>query len=260
LTTPDGTNVRISSRGEGQTSTTWGTLLGSGVNQPATDDIAAYTGSAAALIMGVDYDAQSGFFGGLSTGQISSDDGAGFETQQKGIYAGLYRDLGNGSELSFSLGATETKSERNVAGLSGLEIAAAQYNSVVINASYTKSDIFDDLDLRLSYTGTFTEGYAETGSSGNLTVEDGSTNTLAARVQKSMPVDQGSLRFGVDVLSTTGQGGGITLAGQTLDVESLDTGVTSRAFLGLDMDNVIAEIGVDNNGRTDATMSVKFSF
>ena len=263
LTTPNGTNARISSRGSGSTSTTWttwGTLIGSGVNQPATDNISAYSGSATALIMGVDYDAQSGVFGGLSTGQVSSDDGAGFKTKQRGIYAGVYRDLGNGSKLSFSLGATETNSERNVSGLSGLEIAKADYNSVVVNASYTKSDIFDDLDLRLSYTGTFAEGYTETASSGNLTVDDGSKHTLGVRVQKSIPMDQGGFRFGADVLRTIGQGGGITLAGQTLDVERLDTGITSRAFLGLDMDNVIAEIGVDNNGRTDATLAVKFRF
>ena len=196
--------------------------------------------------------------------------GASFSTTTAGAFAGIYGGLGNARDYAVSLGFGANGSARQVAGLLGPETASASFGALYFNASLTRSGLFGGANtaLRLRYAGAFSAGYAETGSSANLTVGARLSHNLAVRLEHSTALGRSaSLRYGADASYATGSAASLTLAGGALSVNDAQNGFAGRGFLALDFaggaaarTTGTAELGLSDGGRVDANVSFKVRF
>ena len=221
----------------------WASLWGSASNGEAAGGVDANLRHGG-YVSGVDWMTDGnlmGFFSGGSLSKISADIKNGQSTEIKSYYGGGYGRWTKGNmyiDAVVSGGVMSFSSERWVANnliLGGLEKAKADYLGYYIAPTVTFSSV-DGLQgtelmpsLTLGYAGLFLDGFTESGSMANLTVEDRNIHVATARFQlaldKEFIDEDGSMTkvrpyFGVEAKAGFGDADQlkVTLANQALSV------------------------------------------
>jgi hypothetical protein len=270
-----GTTPSLVTRGPAGGTSRWGKFVASGLYDKGSATTAAYSVYNTALVVGNEGEIGNGVFGGVTMGETSGAGGAAFDVDSTGVFGGVHWMLDRGAEMSMSAGFTRNDSSRDVANstvIGGIETASASYNSYFLSPSITFGGAFglEESSLRLRYLGVFSEGYAETGSVANLTVNDRMSHFLEARLELHAPLRDGALlRYGVDAQYSHAAAGNITLAGSTLSLPNANNGFAARGFLGIDLattyqGNMVAnaaiDLGLSSAGKTDAALSFALAF
>jgi len=236
----------------------WASGIGAHRDQAAGGANADFVSGLGGLMLGYDGEvsdgARIGGFVGAAASSFATDgnsqqiDGASYFG---GLYAGFTGE-GYFLDLSVAGGVTSQSSDRAVANnlvIGGIEHATAEYSGLFINPSATIGTSFAlegggalIPSLRASYAGLFLDGYEESGSVADLTVESRNVNVLDLRAQlayalAAMPTEDGSIetvfRLGADG-SFADNAVAATLLGEVLDF-SVSGGNTLRGFVGADL-------------------------
>lgn len=251
----------------------WAQIVGGGFYAGGNSDAAGYGGYQGGLVFGLEQTDGSGIFGGLLTGEVGRSDA--FSISSTGAYVGMHQTLGSGAELAVTFGVSDNTSERDVVNNAvpgGLETARASYDSIFVSPSLTTQAPFSlaGSSLRLRYTGLLSQGYTETGSSSNLTVESRLASMAEARLGLEKPLPSGFLlRYGGDMQYATADANDFLLAGTPVSVASANDGFAARGFLGVDFfrenasGNLMTgavELGVSSDSQVDASFLFRVSF
>ena len=183
----------------------WAQAIGGAVVNPGSTKTAAWWSGTAGVVMGHDNGNGAGTFAGLTLGRTATNARA-FSTNTAGLVGGFYRNT-KAQDFSLSARIGVNDNARSVAALGGLETATAQYLSLEVSPSVTFHEALGrtNSDLRLRYVGIWTAGYAESGSSANLTVRNQLSHVAEARYQVSRQTRNGlRLRVGADLGYQTG--------------------------------------------------------
>ncbi|WP_159436580.1 autotransporter outer membrane beta-barrel domain-containing protein [Pseudovibrio sp. Tun.PSC04-5.I4] len=134
-----------------------------------------------------------GFYGGAGIGQVKVAVDNGHKTSTKNFYVGAYslRDMHTGTYgFNVTGGLINLDSQRSVADssvASGLSTAQADYKGWFIapTLSYSKDHKLGEntliSKLSIGYQGLYTEGYSETGSNANVSVNARNIHQVTAR-------------------------------------------------------------------------------
>lgn len=195
-----------------------------------------------------------GFFGGGATGRFTTASDAA-ATDMSGAYAGLYLDHRAGglfAKAAVTGGIIGHDSRRSVANNlveGGVETASASYAGLFVSPSLTvgvegtAGGITFAPSARLRYSGLFLDGYAESGSTANLTVDSRTAQMAEIRGQMQASVSsvtagggqrKASLRAGVDGIFSWGGAVDATLLGSDIGFATVDEDAAARGFVGAD--------------------------
>ena len=183
------------------------------------------------IVAGVDTLTGDGTRVGLFVGGAQSDLDITFNAQDieiGSIFGGLYasREAGRARiDAAVTVGLSNHDTRRSIANnqvAGGVETAKSDHDAVFVSPEITVSTAVAGAlggamtlkpSLRLRYAGLFQEGYSETGSSSNLTVDNRDVHILDARTQIAVPMSLKSdehgmlsteLRAGVDARTSLG--------------------------------------------------------
>lgn len=217
------------------------------------------------VLLGLDADISSqvriGLFGGVVDGRTDAQNSRQ-STNTVVRYVGAYSNWSNDDyfgSLAVIGGFSQQDSIREVANNlveNGLETASAEYAGFTLSPALTIGRRLLDFDdgrkllgsVRLRYSGTWFNGYTETGVVNPVTVNDWETHRLGVRAQLSMPqelpvTDGGSLRLdprlGVEVGRGAGGDVSATVGGQPLNFGAQYDDEEVAGFLGLDVIRVL---------------------
>ncbi len=243
----------------------WAQAIGGGMRDPGSDTTAAWWSGTAGAVVGYDDGSGAGTFAGLTLGRTATS-ARGFSTNTAGLVGGIYRDT-KARDFSLSTRVGFNDNARSVAALGGLETASARYLSVEVSPSVTFKNTFGpaNSDLRLRYVGQWTQGYTETGSTANLTVDNQLSHIAEARYQVSHHTESGqTFRFGTDLSYQSGSATSFTLAGNQLSAANAGNGVNGRGFVGAGFATKrgfgSAEVGISATGQVSGTAAFKINF
>ncbi|WP_378947646.1 autotransporter domain-containing protein [Mesorhizobium sp. ANAO-SY3R2] len=193
-----------------------------------------------------------GLFGGLGHGVVRADNGSKVETTT--LVGGGYGSFGFGPgfvDVNAAIGATFNKSNRKIVNnvvAGGLETADGDYGGIFISPSVTVGLDHDLGTARLTpsisllYAGIYQNGYTETGSTANLTLESQTTHVFTARGEielGTLKLDEmaggwsGSVRLGAEGTLTDGSATSASLLGSALNLAG-STSTEARGFVGMD--------------------------
>ena len=236
----------------------WAAGIGSYRNQDADGPNVGFDSSLGGLMIGYDTEVSGGTrvggFLGASTSRFETDANSQ-EIDADSYYGGVYAGFTSASffvDLAVTGGVSRQSSDRTVANnlvLGGIEHATADYDGVFVSPSATIGTTFAMGDgaliptFRARYAGLFLDGYDESGSAANLSVEDRDVNVFDFRAQlayalATKPFDTGSVhtafRFGADATFADNDNVEAALLGTALnfDVSGDDT---VRGFGGVDL-------------------------
>ncbi|MES0879201.1 autotransporter domain-containing protein [Roseibium sp. SCP14] len=229
-----------------------------------------------------------GVFAGASAGRVDADHGDN-DVSNGSYYGGLYglHEVGRYA-LGFTVtgGYSDYDSERDVQSnttSSGTETATASYGGWFIAPEASAAAEFSVLNRAIRpsatvrYVGAWLDGYTESGSSANLTVDDRSLHELVGRVQLAVPAYQGTqltleTRLGVDGRLSLGDDTltGVLL-GQDFSFASGNGDEAIGAFAGVNMNGKLsgnsiwfasaeAGIGSDTNSRGEGRVGMRIRF
>ena len=292
-TTADMSTPRQGVFADGKGNMFWSRAFAGTRYQPEVSGIPAtqsyYAGAAVGYERRLD-DWRIGGFAGYGSTALNSYGGVG-NVKGDVFFAGLYgrRELGQWAfDLGLTGGTIGNKSARYITGTSGLETANAAFNGVFVAPEAAVSYRYQIVPAwtltptaRLRYTGSFYGGYAETGSSQNITYGAQSVHMIEERAElrlgHTMKLEEGLSfnsyvqasafgihRLGSDVATASALGSDITLtSGTTKDLfgASLGAGFDWRVkkdmtlFAGAD-----ALIYSNGSNGANARAGIRISF
>ncbi|MCP4996434.1 MAG: autotransporter outer membrane beta-barrel domain-containing protein, partial [Gammaproteobacteria bacterium] len=192
-------------------------------------------------------DTTLGLFVGLSRGELEVDYNAQ-DIETTSYFAGIYGRYGDNLSFAITGGITGHDSDRYVANnlvAGGIETAKTDYDGYFVAPEVTFSmdaiafgSIKVKPSIRARYTYFNIDGYAESGTASNLTVEDRDGHTLDGRLQLAFPIrsEPGlnfELRAGVDGRVATGDRDvDATLLGQALSFSPGGEESSVSVFIG----------------------------
>jgi uncharacterized protein with beta-barrel porin domain len=218
---------------------------------------------------------RAGIFAGLAFAGLEQDEGSQ-DLDSDTYFGGLYLGHEMGAsfiDLSLTAGWSDFRSDRKIANnlvAGGIEHARADYGGLLISPALrfgTDMAMGSGTlkpSIRLRYAGLFLDGYEESGSAANLTVDERDINIFDIRGElayrfATMETSGGSLfqtvRLGVDGTFSDADSVGAVLAGKALEFNVADDDV-ARGFAGYDMVyampggasfNLSAEAGYDTS-------------
>jgi outer membrane autotransporter protein len=215
-----------------------------------------------------------------------------FATDMQGAFGGLYADYASGAlfaDLSFVGGQMTGERSRLVAnnlGAGGLETASAQEHGTFIATALTlgTTEAIDGLRLtpsmRARYAGLFLDGYDETGSNANMSVDGRTAHLFELRGQLALDLVEAqesggmlkiTLRAGADGTFNWGGRVNATLLGEDIAFAPGTEDRLARGFLGADLAFVLTsgiqvkasvEVGYDTLDATtiDGRLAVVVPF
>lgn len=238
------------------------------------------------LIIGADTAVSWNWTAGLLTGASRGQSVSGADRIDEGsVFFGAYgQGVFNDTtlDLALLLGRAGFDSSRAVSTIAGMQTATASYGAFFLSPELGVTHNFDaggqtiEVGGSLRYASIFIDGYTETGSLGNLTVDARAVHQLSARAYVAVPFESshgdGSLtritpRLGVEATSQFGAdmvGGAI--AGSAVSF-SANTGGRLLGFAGLRFEHETAgnlvfsgdvEAGLDRNGSARILASAGF--
>ena len=236
----------------------WATGFGGFGGRDGDESSVALAHGHGGALAGLEFSPGDGFTGGLFIGGAAARGIAGTaqETGLSGGVAGGYAGFARDDyfvDFYAAVGMLGTDSERTVANNSidgGLYTSSATEDGVFFNPAVT---IGADLDtangiltpsLRLRYTALKLDGYAETGSSDELTVDARTVHELEIRAQAALALTpvateagevSWTLRAGADAIDRRGDVSA-KLLGQDITFASAAAGTLYRGFAGADLD------------------------
>ncbi|MBL8578759.1 MAG: autotransporter domain-containing protein [Mesorhizobium sp.] len=237
----------------------WAAGIGSWRNQDADGADVGFDTSLGGLMVGYDTVVSGGTrvggFLGASTSRFETDANSQ-EIDADSYFGGLYAGFtGQNYFLDVALtgGVSQQSSDRTVANnlvLGGIEHATADYDGVFISPSATIGTTLAMANgstfiptFRARYAGLFLDGYDESGSAANLSVDDRDVNIFDLRAQlayalAALPSGNGAVhatfRIGADATFADNANVDAALLGTALnfDVSGDDT---LRGFAGVDL-------------------------
>lgn len=216
-------------------------------------------------------ESMAGLFAGFGQGIVRLDDGSNVETTT--LVGGSYGTIRFGSgffDASASIGGTFNQSARRIinnAVAGGLETADGQYSGVFVSPSVTLGFDYDLGPARLTpsisllYAGVYQNGYAETGTSANLTLGSQFTHVLSARGEielGTINLDDvpggwsGSVKIGAEGTVTDGSATSASLLGSALTLAG-STSTEARGFFGASLG--FSQSGYDFSAETEVGYS-----
>ncbi|WP_217571883.1 autotransporter outer membrane beta-barrel domain-containing protein [Mesorhizobium sp. GbtcB19] len=242
----------------------WISTFGGIRSQGGSGASAGFSEALGGIVAGAEKRSGDGFLGGLllggAAGSTEVDDDAQ-EIVHRGVFAGGYLGYDGGAhfaEATFVAGVLQERSRRRVANnqvLDGVETARADFNGIFLSPSVTLGIRVPVAagtlipSVRLRYAGLFIDGYAETGSDGDLAVSRRDVHVFEARGQLALalaPVTtpsqswQTTLRTGIDAIAQDNGDVSAVLLGQDISFAAGGKKMVVRGFAGAD---VAVEVG-----------------
>ncbi|MBL8578758.1 MAG: autotransporter domain-containing protein [Mesorhizobium sp.] len=246
----------------------WASGIGAWRDQDADGADTGFDTSLGGLLVGLDGELANGMrlggFLGASTSRFETDPNSQ-EIDADSYFGGVYGSYAGQNyflDASLTGGVSQQSSDRTVANnlvLGGIEHATADYDGVFISPSATIGTTFAMANgstfipsFRARYAGLFLDGYDESGSAANLSVDDRDVNIFDLRAQlayalAALPSGNGAVhatfRIGADATFADNANVDANLLGTALnfDVSGDDT---VRGFAGIDL-NYRAEGGMN---------------
>ena len=244
----------------------WVSGLGSVRDQEGDSDTGSFNSLLGGFVVGGDAlistHTRAGLFAGASLADLDTE-GDGQDLDNKSAFAGAYlsHDMGQSFvNAALIAGWSGFDSERHITNNQlpgGMETASADYDGFLLSPSLTlghgmimQGGILTP-SVRVRYAGLFLEGYDESGSTANLSVDGRNINVLDARAELAYALNphetesgvlSSTLRFGVDGTMTTGGDVSATLLAQSLNFDAAGSD-TLRGFAGFDATYAMATGG-----------------
>jgi len=244
----------------------WLSGLGSVRDQEGDSDTGSFNSLLGGFVVGGDAlistHTRAGLFAGASLADLDTE-GDGQDLDNKSAFAGAYlsHDMGQSFvNAALIAGWSGFDSERHITNNQlpgGMETASADYDGFLLSPSLTlghgmimQGGILTP-SVRVRYAGLFLEGYDESGSTANLSVDGRNINVLDARAELAYALNphetesgvlSSTLRFGVDGTMTTGGDVSATLLAQSLNFDAAGSD-TLRGFAGFDATYAMATGG-----------------
>jgi hypothetical protein len=274
-------------RGTSASNTGWVEVFGGQRRHDGNSTTMAFTSDTYGVMAGRSLDATSGLFVGAARNNTASD--RTFDNRSDNVFAGYYSryDLG-GIEMDASLtvGAAQNNTSRRIANntvITGLETARGEYMSYFLMPSATfrgdwgLGDTGFETSVRVRYAAMHDQGYSETGSTAAMTVDGRTSHLGEVRLQvDGALIDQATasgsftadLRVGADAQYLEGDRVSGSVAGQSIAFATTGDKMSSRAFAGLNMSQIMAhgtrelrggfEVGRTQSGIADVSASIRW--
>ena len=243
---------------------TWMSTFGGIPSQGGSGASAGFSETLGGVVAGAERRTGDGFLGGVLLGGAAGSTEVDEDAQDivhRSVFAGGYLGYDGGThfaEATFVAGVLQERSRPRVANnlvLGGVETARADFNGVFHSPSVTLGTRLSVAagtlipSVRLRYVGLFVDGYAETGSVGDLTVSERYVNVFEARGQLALALAsvstrsqtwQTTFRAGIDAIAQNSDDLSATLLGQDV---SFAAGGRKMVLLGFAGADVAAEVG-----------------
>lgn len=273
----------------------WASGLGSHRSQRADGAQSEAGTNLGGVMIGYDAEMESGMragaFLGASVSRFKTDSGSQ-QIDADSYFGGLYADFTAGGsfiDLAVTGGLTRQSSERAIANnlvAGGIDYASADYDGLFISPSATLGTAVALANgaslipsLRARYAGMFLDGYEESGSAADLSVDSRNLHVFDLRAQLAYALEtkeasdgalNAMLRIGGDASFANNGNVQASVLGNSLNI-STGCGNTLGGFVGADFDFetksgtnyfFTAELGYDNSKAVtlDLRSGLKMAF